>query len=196
MQVWCRVTLHSNAKVTDARARNLQTYLWSVVGSVPAVLWRSRAHAQRRRQQLQQLQQPAGRMDALGSASSHCRDAWPEEEGGATSDEEVIHFWSFQMFGGRKRKLEEQLFSHTSRSLETEAFWLLFTHFLGLWCYESATLPLLQPLIKTWFMSYQVIFHCTQLQLLSRRAHSECLVTALWAPPWMRSSGFSLRKLK
>lgn len=119
MQVWCRVTLHSNAKVTDARARNLQTYLWSVVGSVPAVLWRSRAHAQRRRQQLQQLQQPAGRMDALGSASSHCRDAWPEEEGGATSDEAVIHFWSFQMFGGRKRKLEEQLFSHTSRSLET-----------------------------------------------------------------------------
>lgn len=60
MQVWCCVTLHSSAKaaesckrtsgVREARAERADR---CVDGSVPPVLGRGRAHAQRRRQQLQ-----------------------------------------------------------------------------------------------------------------------------------------------
>lgn len=50
------------------RAQRAQT--GALMGSVPPVLWRSPAHAQRRRRR--RLQQPAGRMDAHSSASSHC----------------------------------------------------------------------------------------------------------------------------
>lgn len=123
--------------------RNLQTYLWSVesvlrdpspqagvlMGSVPPVLCRSRAHAQRQRQ----LLQPAGRTDARSSASSRCRRGWLEEGGGATSEEAVAHFTSFQTFREKKKKQEKQLFSHTldnlNRSYLPKVLWLLFIHY-------------------------------------------------------------------
>lgn len=89
---WRCVTLRWNSKETDDKARKLQTYLCGVysplgdpspeagvsMGSVPPVLTRSRAHAQR------QQRQPAGRTDARSSASARCRQVWLEEGGGAT----------------------------------------------------------------------------------------------------------------
>lgn len=154
-----------------SKHRNLQTYLWSVesalrdpspqagvlMGSVPPVLCRNRAHAQRQRQ----LLQPAGRTDARSSAPSRCRQGWLEEGGGATSEEAVARFTSFQTFRKKKKKKpKKQLFSHTldnlNRSHLSKVFWLLFV----ITCPVKSTRG--QTLIysyKNWFMSRYFTAH-------------------------------------